>query len=226
VLHAPADLDVVSFFVISRLADRSDGPAFTRQVSEHLAALLEEPPPPSGPVADEEGERLLEAAAERAQPRDRRLLLVVDGLDEDQGARPGSGRPSIASLLPSRPHPALRMLVMSRLHPDLPRDVPHDHPLRRAVPRILEPYAGAQDLAQLATQEVLDAINGDRLDADVLVFLTASSDGLSVDELAELTGQLGSQIESRVESAFGRSLAVAPPWGLLSRDVVYFFAHD
>jgi hypothetical protein len=169
---------------------------------------------------------LLGAAAERAQQRNRRLLLVVDGLDEDQGARPGSGRPSVASLLPSRPYPALRVLVMSRLHPDLPRDVPHAHPLRRAVPRILEPYGGARDLAELATQEVLGAINGDRLDADVFVFLTASGDGLSVDELAELTGQLGSQIESRVESAFGRSLRAAPPSGLLSPDDVYFFAHD
>jgi len=76
-------------------------------------------------------------AAGRAREAGRRLLLAIDGLDEDSGTTAGPGRPSIAALLPRRPPPEVRVLVASRPHPPIPDDVAGDHPLEDQVNALL-----------------------------------------------------------------------------------------
>ncbi len=82
---------------------------------------------------------LLASAAAQTEERARRLVVVVDGLDEDDaGATPSRGRPSIASLLPRRPPPGVRFIVTSRPDPGLPDDLPMtSHPLRTCNPHSL-----------------------------------------------------------------------------------------
>ena len=108
VTHPPAGVDVVSFFITGRLAGQADSDAFLDAMIEQLNALV----PAGGRSPLAAGARvgvwlsLLASAAAQAEERGRRLVVVVDGLDEDEaGAAPPRGRPSIASLLPRRPRP-------------------------------------------------------------------------------------------------------------------------
>ena len=55
------------------------------------------------------------------------FVLIVDGLDEDRGLDGSADAHSIAALLP---HSGIRMIVAERPAPELPEDVPVDHPLR------------------------------------------------------------------------------------------------
>ena len=137
---------MVSFFVTRRLTGQADSVAFTEAMVEQLAAVADEPMATTPSGRDRERILLLDLAARRVGERQERLLLVVDGLDEDEGAWPASGKPSIASLLPRRPAANVRVLVTSRPHPGIPSDVPGDHPLRRCLPRPLEPSPFARDI--------------------------------------------------------------------------------
>ena len=150
-------------------------------------------------------------------------MLVVDGLDDDQGTRPGSGLPSIASLLPRRPPESVRVIVTSRGHLELPDDVPEDHPLRLCIRHELEPSEFAAGLARRARQELLDQLHGDHLQADIIGFLTAADGGLTAQDLASLTGQPKYLIESRL----GRTWSADDRYNALEEaDRVYLFAHE
>ena len=131
VLHPPPGTWVISFFVTARLAAQADSTAFTDGLLDQLAAVTGEqvPPAASAAVRDRLRRQLLEEAAARAVKAGRRLVLVVDGLDEDCGSLPGSGLASIAACLPKRPPDGLRVIVAGRPDPPLPADVDPDHPL-------------------------------------------------------------------------------------------------
>jgi hypothetical protein len=224
-LHPPAGADVASFFITSRLAGQSDSVAFTEAIVEQLAVYAAEDilhaASPGG--WDRERRRLLDLAGQRAAERGERLVLVVDGLDEDQGARPGSGLPSIASLLPKRPPGSVRVIVTSRGHLELPGDVPEDHPLRDCTRRELKPSEFAEGLARRARQELLEQLHGDQLQADIIGFLTAAGGGLTVQDLASLTGQPPYLIGSRL----GRTWRADDRYNALEEsDRAYLFAHE
>ena len=108
----------------------------------------------------------------RTEELGRRLVVVVDGLDEDEaGASPPRGRPSIASLLPRRPPPRARFIVTSRPDPGLPDDVPSDHPLRTCIPRRLPVPWVAQDVERSAKQELRNLLTGDQVAIDVVDYV-------------------------------------------------------
>lgn len=130
VLHPPAGIDVVAFFITSRMAGQNDAAAFCEVVQRQLYALLREEEPLSTPHTRDEQLRLaLDRAAERSAAAGRRLVLVVDGLDEDHGVTAGPDCHSIAALLPRTPPHGMRIIVAGRPHPPVPDDVPGDHPL-------------------------------------------------------------------------------------------------
>ena len=165
VLHPPAGVDVVSFFVTARLAGQSDSDACTDALIEQLAALVGESPASLLTAGARRGTmlRLLEDAAGRGREAGRRLLLVIDGLDEDSGTVTGPGRSSIAALLPRRPPPEVRVLVASRPHPPIPDDVAGDHPLRTISPRQLAVSEHARDVERRARHELTQLLAGSQL---------------------------------------------------------------
>jgi tetratricopeptide (TPR) repeat protein len=231
VLHPPAGVTIVSFFVTGRLAGQADSDAFTEAMVEQLAALVGEgaPRPSTAGGWDRERRRLLDLAAAGVGDREGRLLLVIDGLDEDEGAKLDSGKPSIASLLPKRPPDAVRVLVLSRSSPGIPGDVGSEHPLRHCGVRKLDPWSEAHDVRLRAKQELLQQLHGDQLQVDVIGFITAAGGGLALTELAELTGQPKYLLEGKLGSIFGRSLKTRlqtdrPPKEPAER--VYLFAHE
>ena len=234
VLHPPVGVTIVSFFVTGQLADQADSDAFTDDMIEQLAAVAGEPLPVAATRAARDGERrrLLECAAARVREGKGRLLLVVDGLDEDQGAKPGSGLPSIASVLPRRPPDGVQVLVTSRHRPGtspsgIPADVAADHPLRRCAIRDLDAFRDAEDTRFAAQRELMEQLHADQLQVDLIALITASGGGLTSAELAELSGYPKFMLDARLGSAFGRSFTSrAMPDAPGREDHVHLFAHE
>ena len=230
VLHPPAGVDVVSFFVTARLAGQSDSDACTDALIEQLAALVGESPAGLLTAGARRGTmlQLLEDAAGRGREAGRRLLLVIDGLDEDSGTATGPGRASIAALLPRRPPPEVRVLVASRPHPPIPDDVAGDHPLRTISPRQLAVSEHARDVEYRARHELTQLLAGSQLQRDVLGLITAAGGGLTLDDLEELTEQPPYEIEGLLGGLFGRS--VGSRIGATSAGYpdgrVYLFTHE
>lgn len=217
----PYQVDVIAYFLSRREAD-TDSNRFLAAVVPQLAYLLDE----NLPTADVHHFRALwQRAVAAATASSRHLLLVVDGLDED--LRP-IGLPSVAALLPLTVSAHAHVLVSSRPHPDLPGDVPVEHPLR-ALPVVeLEPFAGAEHLATLAQQEINDLLERDHagLAVDVLGLLTAAGGPLAVEDLAAMAANTRSPTPAhtrqirQVVSVATRSLQLVG-----SRAKHYQFAH-
>ncbi|QFQ97625.1 serine protease [Streptomyces phaeolivaceus] len=235
-LHPPRGVVPVWFFITARYAGQSDGAAYTGALIEQLAAIAgREPIRHSSPSA-REGERrlLLREAAERVAQDGGTLLLVVDGLDEDQSREPGGSGTSIAALLPERLPPNVRVLVTSRPSPGIPSDVKGGHPLRDCPIVRISASAAARHTEHEAKYDLQRALGGDPLERDVVGLLTAARGTLSVEDLRELTGETGFILRHRLGSVFGRILRVRGGGGdsagtdmtmyMTSRG--YLFAHE
>ncbi|WP_251800008.1 hypothetical protein [Paractinoplanes hotanensis] len=226
VLQPPPKVEIVSFFITARLADQSDSTAFTDMLIDQLSAIMGESVPGSlTPAAANTYRRaLLSAAAKKVRDEGRRLVLVVDGLDEDIGGRPGSKIASVASLLPAVSEHGLKVVVSSRPHPELPQDVPSDHPLRvNCRIRQLDPSTHAGEVAERANGELLELLSGDKLQRQTLGLITASGGGLTVRELEHLTGKPPYALEQMLGGVFGRTVV-----GRADADQgrLYLFAHE
>lgn len=231
VLHPPTGTEVVSFFVMARIAGQSDSGAFLDAMTSQLQALES-----ASPVVAPDGIRvgtwlsLLESVASHASERGRRLVIVVDGLDEDDaGATPVSGGASIASLLPRHPPPGARFVLTSRPQPGLPEDVPPDHPLRACSPRTLAGSRVAQNIEFRAMRELRDLLSVSQVTVDVIGYIAGAGGGLTSSDLAGLTQAPPHVISQIVRGVAGRSLearALAGLHGLPSGETGYAFAHD
>lgn len=161
VLHPPPVLHdrvwIVSFFITARLAAQDTREAFTEVVLEQLADLTghELPPVLSEVTREAYLLDLLAHVAGACQQSGRRLVLVVDGLDEDRSETTGPHAHSIAALLPSDPSAGMRVIVAGRPNPPIPDDVPDWHPLRDpGIIRLLSDSPYARDVQRLGRQEL------------------------------------------------------------------------
>jgi hypothetical protein len=234
VTHPPAGADVISFFITGSLIGQADSGAFLDAMIEQLNALY----PADAGAAVMAGARpgawlhLLASAADQTEERARRLVVVVDGLDEDDaGATPSRGKPSIASLLPRRPPSGVRFIVTSRPDPGLPDDLPISHPLRTCTPHPLPVSWVAEDLELRAKQELRDLLSGDQIATDVVGFIAGSGGGLTRSDLSSLTGAPPHELDNILRGVFGRSLRTRASPDARSSQVdpatrVYLFAHE
>jgi len=182
---------IVSFFITARLAAQDTREAFTQVLAEQLAELLRQPLPAILPEATREAYLLdlVSQAAGQCEEAGGRLVLVVDGLDEDRGVTTGPDAHSIAGLLPGDPPSGMRVIVAGRPNPPIPDDVPDWHPLRNpAIIRTLSRSVHARDVQRLGRQELHRLLRGSRAEQDLLGLLTAARGGLSALDLAELAG--------------------------------------
>ncbi|MEV8509717.1 hypothetical protein AB0368_33505 [Actinoplanes sp. NPDC051475] len=229
-LHPPPDVWVVSFFVTARLASQADSAAFTDALLDQLIAITDEQLPQVTSPGGRDGlrRRLLSAAAAKATAAGYRLVLLVDGLDEDCGSAPGSGMASIAALLPKRPDD-LKVVVAGRPDPPIPTDVDRDHPLHTARIRPLEASPHARHVTELAERELdellaVDPRRHDGLGLEVLGLVAASGGGLDRNDLHILTGRPTYQIDHLVDGVFGRTVAARAEQHAEKR--VFLFSHE
>ena len=230
VLHPPAGVRVVSFFVTARWAGNSDRAAFVDVVLEQLAEVAGRPTPAFLTDANREVHllALLEEAAQSSAGAGQRLVLVMDGLDEDRGVTVGPEAHSIAAILPSRLPEGVRVVVAGRPHPPIPSDVPDDHPLRDpAIVRNLAPSEQARVIRADAQRELKQLLTGSLTEQDLLGLVAAAGGGLSGLDLAELTGCPLLEIEDHLGAVTGRTFSSrASRYQPNSGPTAYVLAHE
>ncbi|MEV4511613.1 hypothetical protein AB0K00_21880 [Dactylosporangium sp. NPDC049525] len=207
VLQPPAGVQLVSFFVTGREPGQSDRSAFVDVLLEQLSALLRVPLRTDLRAANREHylQRMLADTAEDCQRRGERLILVVDGLDEDSGVTTDPEVYSIAGLLPARPAAGMRIIVTGRPHPPLPADVPDHHPLRDVgVVRDLPPSPAAQAIRHDAERDLKKWLKGSSVQQHLLGLITVAGGGLSAADLADLTDTDMWVIEEHLRSVTSR----------------------
>ncbi len=227
VTHPPPGCDVVSFFLRRQAGFNTvaDFHAAAEVQIRHLA------PEALSRVTNPfiRFEQSLHAAAQAIRARGRTLLLVIDGLDEDAaGTLPGPGVSSIASCLPSRPPPGLKILLTSRPHPGLPKDVGETHPLRDINADQLPVSAHATAIIESAEVELIDLYADRECGARIADMCAAARGGLSIADLVELT-ELPQRDVKRVMA--GRDARVFEPAPThadpdLPRPQLYVFGHE
>ena len=225
-----AQVQIVSFFV-SRVAAQDTVEVFTEVLLGQLAAMLGQPPPTDKSEAMR-GLRLrylMSEAAARCRDAGRRLALVVDGLDEDRRVPAGQGARSIAGLLPGNPPAGMRVIVAGRPDPPVPGDVPDWHPLRKPeIIRRLSASPHARDIARLSREELQRIlVYGSKDERDMVGLLTAARGGLTVQDLAHLTGMPPVNAEAILSGSAGRTFTSRPsPSGRSDRAEIFRLGHE
>lgn len=203
-LHPPESVRMVSFFVSSYRAGHDTWAGFADVIGEQLAEILGQPVPiltdatRYGSVAS-----MFEEAAALLRERGERLVVVVDGLDEDRSATTCS----IAGMLPARPPNGMRVIIASRLVPPLSDDVPAEHPLRSQNSRQSLSKSPHASIMRQSAERDLDRLLADAEGRDLLGILTAANGALSAADLQSLTGFIPRQIHHQLSAVTARSLA-------------------
>ncbi|MGW0550842.1 trypsin-like peptidase domain-containing protein [Streptomyces altiplanensis] len=210
-LHPPRGVVPVWFFVTARYAGQADSGAYTEAVIDQLAAVAGREPVSRDASPARNGERslLLRHAAEQVHREGGTLVLIVDGLDEDQSLLPGGTGQSIASLLPERLPPGVRVLVTSRPGPGVPADVRGGHPLRGCPVLKLSANAAALHTEHEARYELRRALSGTRTERDLVGLLAAARGPLKAEDLRALTDEPEFELRRLLDSGFGRILRSA-----------------
>jgi hypothetical protein len=223
--HKPHGVEIVSYFVTDRLG-RNDRQGFLDTVMRQLARVAQR----DAGIRAEDFPDLCRAAAEACQGRGQRLVLIVDGLDEDQGAV--SGGLSIAALLPKVPPAGMRVVVTGRPSPPVPDDVPDDHPLRaRGIIRRLVPWSHAQGISALARRELHRLLDNEQVGVPLLGFLVAARGSLTAVDLAGLVGVRPYRVDQMLRGITGRSFIPGQHGRVLVLDAptaagVYALGHE
>ena len=188
-----------------------------------------QPAPPALPESTQEVFLLglLRQTAGMCAEGGRRLVLVVDGLDEDRGVTTGPNAHSIAGFLPADPPHGMRVIVPAA-EPADPDDVPGWHPLRDPqVIRDLADSGYARDVERLSRQELRRLLRGPAAARDVLGLVAAANGGLSASDLEELTGSPLWDVEEILHSSGGRTFTRRPhQWGPGAVPETYSLGHE
>ncbi|MEU2074084.1 hypothetical protein [Streptomyces sp. NPDC013489] len=224
-LNPPAGVRIVPFFITARLGSQNDAVAYVDVVLEQLAELAGEGIPAHLTAATKDAHlfRLYSEASRACAARGERLVLLVDGLDEDRGVTTGPEARSIASLLPATGP----VVVSGRLNPPLPADVRPDHPLRNPeIVRLLPPSPQARAIRAEAERELKHLLAAGGLPYELLGLVTASGGGLTADDLAELTGDVPYRVRDLLRTGPGRTFALRGEGYLLAHEELVVQARE
>ena len=242
-LHPPEGVDVAACF-LRRTTGQAHADYAVDILTLQLAELAERPGYRAASFLRgriDDFTDLLEDAAEACQQRGRRLLVLVDGLDEDQTAEPGL---RVARWLPdAKTLPGNAWLLVSS-RTGIPVPLPDRHPLTAHVQKLSASVA-ASEIQALAEAELDDARQAGGLVYDVLGLLAAASGGLTVSDLtdsvvgltvSDLTALIqrhghttmsSVQVRDTLNGSLARSvIAIWDPYELDEDEPVRVFAHD
>jgi hypothetical protein len=230
-LHPPDGVEVAVCFL--RRTKGLNGPDYVLPtLTQQLAAIAAGPDPEStvGWLPDSVGSvpafhDMLGKAAAACRQQDRRLLVLIDGLDEYHtafaGLDVGAWMPDADTL------PEATCLLVSSRH-GVPVDLRHDHPLRTYTDALEASETGA-DIATEALESIEQIVKDDRSTLKILGCLAAAETGLSPAEVAALVhrqrGTEASDVDEvahQLENGFGNALVHASD----ADGDVYSFAHE
>ncbi|WP_162722418.1 TGS domain-containing protein [Microbacterium sp. PM5] len=205
------DTRVIPFFIDSARAGMDDVRAFASIAGAFVDDIIGRDSSPRSAELAHIPQLFMSALTEAARLTEKagqRLLLVIDGLDEDAAMDPGlAQRPSIASLLPADygSIPAnVRILVSRRPAPPLPPDVAHGHWLRDGSNwRTLSPLAIAD--SSIDPREV-DHLMSTSLGTTIAALILAAEGPLTVSDLAILAPAPVTQVEQLLAQRTTRNL--------------------
>ncbi|MER8029583.1 hypothetical protein ABTZ78_11530 [Streptomyces bauhiniae] len=202
VRRPPRGIDILNFFVSAEHG--SDTRAeFEAQVGDQIRELFQASEP-FRPTGSREWHRLFAEAAKR----NGKLLLVVDGLDDDVAwsAPAGRGvRGSIAALLPLAPPPGMRVIVSLRRCVRFPDDLAPTHPVCRPENRrTLTPLTGIPLVRRTRPDTT-------PLGIKVAQILAVSGGGLRTEDLAELADFPAESVDRWAQGPGGRALVFEDP---------------
>ena len=225
--HQQSDKVVVVACFLRRTRGENTAEYVIEVLSEQLAVLADPPREvehrlTTSAAADVMLHELLPAAAQAVENSGRRLVILVDGLDEYSNAigklSPSDWLPAVGDL-PS----STALLVASR--EDVPIDLGVGHPLEQHQHK-LGPVAIAGRIQVLAREEIKLALADEHsLAYRVLGFLAATGAGVSIPDLAYLMGIRDPGVEQpRIatvcEADLRRTISGADALG------TYAFSHD
>lgn len=198
-------VDIAHHFISGRLGTDRRGD-FVRVVGKQLAAASGSRRPASVDPDEPDFEPLYEAAAHACAQRGRRLVLIVDGLDEDADVDlDGRG---IAGLLPKVPPHGMLVVVAGRPNPRVPMKLAADHPLRDpGIVRQLTVSPAARTIRDMAVAELDDLLDDPDVGQRLLGLLAAARGALTRADLAELLGIKPRDVRVRLGTVVSRSLA-------------------
>ncbi|MFF5287364.1 hypothetical protein [Streptomyces sp. NPDC013171] len=201
----PAGVDVAHYFIAERLGtNRRDG--FVQTVGEQLAAAAGSRRRPAVDHMRPDLDPLYETAARACAEKHRRLVLVVDGLDEDGEA--DLDHLGIAGLLPKNPPHGMRVIVAGRPHPGVPARLAMDHPLRDpGIVRRLADSPAARVIRDAAMTELRALLQDPDIGQRLLGLLATAQGALSSQDLGELLGIRPHVVKEMLRTVAGRSLA-------------------
>ncbi|MEH0564400.1 hypothetical protein QBA37_35100 [Streptomyces silvae] len=201
----PAGVDVAHYIIAGRLGtDRRDG--FVRAVGEQLASAAGNRRRPAVDPKQPNLEPLYEAAARECAGRNRRLVLIVDGLDEDADA--GLDSAGIAGMLPKVPPHGMRVIATGRPHPRVPVKLAADHPLRDpAIVRRLTDSRAARVIRDAAMAELRTLLDDRDIGQRLLGLLVSAQGALTGADLGELLDTTPHDVQDKLRTVAGRSMA-------------------
>ncbi|MFK0097190.1 hypothetical protein [Streptomyces sp. NPDC091040] len=196
-------IDIAHHFISGRLStDRRED--FTRVVGPQLAAASGMRRLPAAALRD--FSLAYAAAAQACEQRNRRLVLIVDGLDEDADVdRDGMG---IAGLLPKAPPHGMRVIVSGRTNPSVPLKLAGDHPLRDpGIVRQLTASPAARAIRDMALVELDELLGDPHIGQQVLGLLATARGALTRADLAKILRVRPRKVRLRLGTVVSRSLA-------------------
>ncbi|MFD7878297.1 hypothetical protein ACFV5G_30065 [Streptomyces sp. NPDC059766] len=212
VLRPPQGIDILNFFV-SATHSINTRAEFEKHMAAQIGALLRSPEA-CAPHGIRQWRQLFATAAERSAQHGRKLVLVVDGLDDDvawsgpsmkNSSARGAVDGSIAALLPASPRAGMRVIVSLRRWTGFPKDVSEGHPLcARQHVRTLTPVQGVPQTRQIPSPAT-------DLGATVTGLLAVAGGGLRARDMAELTGAGVDCIDRLIQGPQGRAFVMDDP---------------
>jgi hypothetical protein len=213
VAEPPAGLDIVSFFTNNLFAGQRESANFLASITGQLDSIINDtfssgirtPGAATGDLL-----RLIEAANDTSIGNGRRLVLLVDALDEDVALGGSSARDqmSITSILPHKPPPGMRIITSTRPSALVDDQVLDDHPFRHADCRHdLKPSVNARVQQNAVSQEIRKATGTKGIDRDIVGYLACAQGGLTAEEIAELVNDARPDSEIAPVEVLGRLAA-------------------
>ncbi|HQA96801.1 MAG TPA: hypothetical protein PLF62_02415, partial [Clostridia bacterium] len=200
--NPPPGVGVASVFIIGRQHAYSDSVAFYAYLIPQLAEIaglsrVELPSPADIQGRVSQLNRLIKLAAVEMKLRKGKLVILVDGLDEDQGPYRGvNSIQSIANSLPRELPLNVRIIVSSRINFPLPLDTQGSspHPLKNSAYIHTLSQSELARAARVAAEYELEQIRNltdsqNYYGRDMLAYMSASGGWLTTHDLVQLTGK-------------------------------------
>jgi len=196
--NPPSDIVTIGFFVRKDIDSFSDKDSFEKSLTAQLEMYIGQTC-----ITDQSGNtytkpiyELLREAAIVAKSNDKRLVLIIDSLDEDQSQK--RGKPPIIELLPKVEIPNLIVILSSRPHPDIQKHLSwgYNHPIQKSAILNLEQLAFIKNLKKQAFNELKRLKDDVPLGIQIISLIAVSRGALSASDFSKLTGEIPAEFTS------------------------------